>query len=135
MDILFYEILKEELISHNEKSGKPYGNVIVPFATSKTTYPHTVFKEIRNVTNTQFNSPHDRVASVGYRTDIYAKNKNSIDNETIARQVAQIVDRFFTYKGLPRVSFNVSFEGQDQCICHIVMTYMGNLSEYRRNII
>ena len=135
MDILFYDILKQELTEYNEKIERPYGNVIVPFATSKTTYPHTVFKEIRNTTNTQFDSPHDRVANVGYRIDVYAKTQNEIDKEAIARQVAKAMNDFFDFKRLPRVSFNVSFEGQNQCICHIVMMYNGNLSEFRRRFI
>ena len=135
MDILFYEILKQELIEYNNSYDKPYGNEIVPFATSNTTYPHTVFKEIRNTTNTQFDTPHDRVANVGYRIDVYAKTQNSIDKETIARQVAKLVDGFFTMKRVPRVSFNVTFEGQNQSICHIMMTYNSNLSEFRRRFI
>lgn len=135
MDILFYDKINQELKNHNEKYGKPYGNEIVPHAVSQTHYPHTVFQEIRNTTNTQFNSPHDRVASVGYRIDVYAKDKNTLDRETIARQVAYIMDKFFTNRNVPRVSFNVMFEGQNQSICHIIMMYDSNLSEFRRNFI
>lgn len=135
MDILFYELLKKDLIRYNEFCQKPYGNEIVPFPTTDTTFPHTVFREIRNTTNTQFDSPHDRVANVGYRADIYAKTKNFIDKETIAREIAKMIDDFFTQLRVPRVSFNTSFEGQNQSICHIMLTYNGNLSEFRRKFI
>ena len=135
MDVLFYEKIKKELENHNEKYGKPYGNEIVPHAVSQTHYPHTVFQEIRNTTNTQFNSCHDRVANVGYRIDIYAKNKNTLDREIIARQVAQIIDKFFAIRKVARVSFNVMFEGHNQSICHIIMMYDSNLSEFRRSFI
>lgn len=134
MDILTYEYLKEGLKDYNEQSGKPRGNVIVSYATENTTYPHTVFQEIRNV-GTNFNSDFERVASVGYSVRIYAKTKGKIDKQTIAREIAQMVDNYMRYFKLTRVSFNANESLNDDSIFEIIMTYSGNLHENRRRFI
>ena len=134
MDILAYEYLKEGLKDFNEKSGKPYGNVIVSYPTSKTTYPHTVFDEIRNV-GTNLNSDFDRVGSVGYSVRVYAKTKGNVDKQKIAREVAQMCDNYLRHFKLSRVSFNANESVNDNSIYEIIMTYSGNLHENRRNFI
>ena len=134
MDILAYEYLREGLKDFNEQSGKPRGNVIVTFATKDTTYPHTVFDEIRNVA-TNFNSCFDRVASTGYSARIYAKTKGNITKQQIAREIAQMVDQYLTYCGLTRVSYNANPSVNDDSIYEVIMTYSGNLHENRRNFI
>ena len=135
MDILTYEYVKQGLEDYNEQIGKPYGNVIVSYPTTNSTYPHTVFDEIRNVANPNYNSCYERLASVGYRVDIYAKTKGSITKQIIARKIAQEVDEYLTNVGLTRVSFNVSEIENDSSIYHIIMTYSGNLQENRRRFI
>jgi hypothetical protein len=132
MDILAYEYLKEGLKDFNEGSGKPYGNVIVSYPASKSTYPHTVFDEIRNVANASYNTDFDRVSSNGYVARIYAKNKGNKDKQTIAREVAQMVDKYLTYCGLARISYNANESVNDNSIYEIIMTYSGNLHENRR---
>ena len=134
MDIIAYEKLKNGLEDFNEKSGKPYGNVIVPYSTSNSTYPHTVVDEIRNV-GTNFNTDFDRVASVGYSVRVYAKTKGEIDKKTIAREVARMCDNYFRRFLLSRVSFNANESVNDNSIYEIIMTYAGNLHENRRNFI
>lgn len=131
MDILVYEYLKKGLENYNAMLGKPRGNVIVPYPTTDTTYPHTAFKEIRNVDNLVV----ERVASVGYRVDIYAKTKGKIDKQKIAREIAQKMDKFLSSKKLKRISYNENPQENDNSIYHIVMTYSGNLYEVRRTFI
>ena len=82
MDILAYEYLKQGLKNYNDKIGKPRGNVVVSYPTKDTTYPHTVFDEIRNVENLV----SQKVASTGYKVDIYAKTKGKIDKQIIVRK-------------------------------------------------
>lgn len=135
MDILTYEYLKEGLKDYNEQSGKPRGNVIVSYATENTTYPHTVFGEIRNVANSSFNTCFERVSSTGYMARIYAKTKGKVDKQTIAREIAQMVDTYCTYVGLLRISYNANESLNDDSIFEIIMTYSGNLHENRRNFI
>jgi hypothetical protein len=134
MDILTYEYLFEGLVAFNEKSGKPRGNIIVHFPTTNTTYPHTVLDEIRNV-GTDFNSNFDRVGSVGYAVRIYAKTKGKIDKQTIAREVAQMVDNYMRHFKLSRISYNANERVNDNSIYEIIMTYSGNLHENRRKFI
>lgn len=135
MDILAYEYILNGLKEHNAKCGKPRGNVVVPYPTTDTTFPHTVLEEIRNVANPMYNTCYERVASVGYRADIYAKTKGNITKQQIARECAKIVDEYLTGVGLTRISFNVMELENDGAIYHIVMTYSGNLHENRRKLI
>ena len=135
MDILAYEELKQGLKEYNDALGKPRGNVIVSYSTANTTYPHTVLTEIRNVANPSFNSDFDRVASVGYSVRIYAKTKGNITKQQIAREIAQMVDKYLTNCHLTRVSYNANESVNDNSIYEIIMTYSGNLHENRRKFI
>lgn len=135
MDIYALDCLEEGLKKYNEENGKPYGNVIVPYATSKPTYPYTVIDETRNVANASYNSPLDRVASVGYVVRIYAKKKGEIDKKTIAREVSQFVDKYLSSLLLLRTSYNARESVNDNSIYEIIMTYSGNLLENRRKFI
>lgn len=135
MDILAYNYLYDGLVDMNEKSGKPRGNVVVHYPTANPTYPYTVFDEIRNVANASYNTAFDRVASTGYVARIYAKTKGKVDKQTIAREVAQMVDKYLTYCGLLRISYNANESVNDNSIYEIIMTYSGNLHENRRKFI
>lgn len=134
MDILAYEYLKEGLETYNEENGKPYENDVVGKAPKTPTYPLTIFNEIRNV-STDLNSPHERVASVGYSVKIEAKNKGKIGNQTIAREIAQFVNYYLEYFNLKRISYNENTSVNDDSIYEIIMTYSGNLHENRRKFI
>ena len=135
MDILAYEYMLQGLKDYNATIEQNYGNVIVATPPTNPTYPLTVFDEIRNVANLNYNSCYERVASVGYRADIYAKTKGSVSKQIIARRIAQEVDKYLTNVGLTRVSFNVSELENDSSIYHIIITYSGNLHENRRKLI
>lgn len=135
MDILAYEYMLQGLKDYNATIEQNYGNVVVSTPPTNPTYPLTVFDEIRNVANPNYNSCYERVASVGYRADIYAKTKGSVSKQIIARRIAQEVDRYLTNVGLTRVSFNVSELENDSSIYHIIITYSGNLHENRRKLI
>lgn len=134
MDILTYEGLKEGMKSYNDKYGKPYGNSIVGKSPKNPTYPLTIFNEIRNV-STSINSVADRVGSMGYSVRIEAKNKGKIDNQTIAREVAQFINRYLEHFNLTRISYNENTSVNDDSIYEIIMTYSGNLHENRRKFI
>jgi hypothetical protein len=135
MDILAYDYILQGLKEYNANEGKPHGNTVVPFPTKDTAFPLTVFEEIRNTANPLYNTCFDRLASVGYRADIYAKTKGKVNKQTIAREIAQFVDRYLTVIGLTRISFNVMELENEGAICHITMTYSGNLHENRRKLI
>lgn len=135
MDILAYEYILENLKAYNASLSQNYGNTVVATPPSNPTYPLTVFDEIRNVANTTYNTCFERVASVGYRADIYAKTKGNITKQIIARKIAQEVDNYLTSIGLTRISFNISELENDSSIYHIIITYSGNLHENRRRFI
>ena len=135
MDILAYDYVLQGLRDFNQKADKNYGNVVVPLPPSDRTFPLTVFAEIRNTANPLYNATHEKVASVGYRADIFAKTKGKVDKQTIAREIAVIVDEYLTNIGLTRISFNLEELVNDASIVRIILTYSGNLQETRRRFI
>lgn len=135
MDVLAYEYLKEGMIAYNEENGKPYGNAVVGKAPKTPTYPLTIFNEIRNVANASFNTIADRVGSMGYSVRIEAKDKGKVSNQTIAREIAQFINRYLEHFNLLRISYNENTSVNDDSIYEIIMTYSGNLHENRRKFI
>lgn len=136
MDIQAYSDILNGLKEYNSKLDKNYGNVVLAYPSTNPTYPYTIFDEIRNVANRDYNTPYDKVASVGYRADIYAKTKGNVSKQDIARFIAKEVDNYLTnYVGLLQVSYNVSELENDSSIYHIILTYSGNLYENRRRMI
>lgn len=135
MDIEVYDIILEDLKKYNDSLEKNYGNVVLSYPSIRPTYPYTVFDEIRNVANRHFNTVYDKVSSMGYRVDIFAKTKGSISKKTIARKLMKDIDDFLTNTvGLLQVSYNDNNNGleNDSSIFHIILTYSANLHENRR---
>jgi hypothetical protein len=135
MDILAYEYLKKGMQAYNEEKGKPHGNAIVGYARKTPTYPLTIFSEIRNTANASYNTCFERVASVGYSVRINAKTKGKVDKQTIAREIAQFIDRYLSSFNLTRISYNENPSVNDDSIYEVIMTYSGNLHENRRKFI
>ena len=135
MDILAYEYLKKGMEAYNADNGKPHGNAIVGYAPKDPTYPLTIFSEIRNTANFSYNTCFERVASVGYSVRISAKKKVKVDKQTIAREIAQFIDRYLSLFNLARISYNENPSVNDDSIYEIIMTYSGNLHENRRKFI
>ena len=136
MEVELYEKILESLKKYNSSIPQNYGNEIVSISPTNPTYPLTVFDEIRNVANRYYNTPYERVSSVGYRLDIYAKTKGNVTKQTIARRIAKEMDCFMTdHVGLLRVGYAVSELENDSSIYHIILTYDGNLNEHRNDFI
>ena len=135
MDIYAYDYLLEGLKKFNNSQERNYGNTVVSRPTTDTEFPLTIFEEIRNVANANFNTCFDRVASVGYMVKIYAKTKGNMDRQMIARKCAKICDDYLSSVGLLRVSYNANEAVNDNSIFEIIMTYSGNLHENRRKFI
>lgn len=135
MDINAYEYLLNGLRKHNASLTENFGNEILEYQSTDTTYPNTVFQEVRNLTNPSFNSDFDRVASVGYSVEIYAKTKGNIDKKTIARNLAKSIDDYLRRFRLSRISFNCFDLENEASIFLIVMTYSGNLHENKLRFI
>lgn len=135
MDIETYPLLLDGLKEYIGSLEKNYGNTVLAYPTIKPTYPCTVFDEIRNIANASYNTCHDRVASVGYRVDVFAKSKGRLTKQDITREIARQVDKYLTSVGLLRVSFNASELENDSSVYHIIMMYSATLFENRRKFI
>lgn len=135
MDIITCDLILEGLQEYNNSLDINYGNVVVSYPTSDTHYPYAVFDEIRNVAMQNHRGLVDRVASLGYRLDIYAKTKGKMSKRTIARYLAEKLDTYLNSIGLSQISYNISELENDSTIYHIIITYSGNLLENRRKLI
>lgn len=135
MDIYAYEHIVKGLENFNELKDKPFGNTVVQIAPTKPTYPLTVVDEIRNIAIKNYNTEYGKFSNLGFRVDIFAKTKGKISKQTIAREISELVDEYFSSIGLTRVSFNISELENDSSIYHIILTFSGTLNEYRRKFI
>jgi hypothetical protein len=142
MDNKVYFDIIEALKEYNKSLSENYGNAIYSLPpklndNQNLKFPITRFSQIRNVANPLFNYSFERVASVGFSLDIFAKDKGTkkLRNE-IALDLAQKFDAFLTNRcGLLLISYNeFDLEAQGS-IYRITMTYSGNLHENRRRFI
>jgi hypothetical protein len=142
MDNKVYFDILEALKEYNKSLSENYGNAIYSLPpklndNQNLKFPITRFSQIRNVANSSYNSCFERVASVGFSLDIFAKDKGTkkLRNE-IALDLAQKFDAFLTnICGLLRISYNeFDLEAQGS-IYRITITYSGNLHENRRRFI
>lgn len=137
MDIKANKELYYSLKEYNKQLNNNYGNVILDAAPiEKKVYPYTIFRTIRDVSNKNYNSCFGKISEKGYKIDIYAQNKGTKHTkETIAENIAEQLDEFMSFIGLNRVSYNsIDFENEGTTL-HLILTYSGNLDEYRRKFI
>lgn len=133
MDIEIGDAIFDALKLYNEKMGAPYGNVVVPMPTATPTYPYSVFDEITNLQDKNYTSHFDRISTVGYKLEIYAKTKDGVDKRTIARSVAKFLNDFLTDKiGLWQIGYNPIPQVNKNSIYQITITYMAKLHENRK---
>jgi hypothetical protein len=136
MNICAYENIFSGMKEYNDSLAENYGNAVVSTPPKSPTFPLTVFDEIRNVANRDYNGCFERLSSLGYRVDIFAKNQKNKTKQEIARELAKKFDIYMTdYVGLLRVSFNVNDNENDGSTYHIIMTYEGIFHENRMNFI
>lgn len=134
MDVHAYKDLYNSYEAYNDSLENNYGNIVTDLPPNRPELPITVFSEVRNVA-TAFNSCFGKVASVGYRVDIFAQDKGEISRIDIAREIAQQADEFFTALGLQCTSFNANALYDEGGTYRIMLVYSGNLDESRRRFI
>lgn len=135
MDIIAFKNIKASLKAYNDSLPQNYGNTIVSLPPENPEYPLTRVNEIRNLPNSLYDTPLDRVASIGIRVIIDAKDKGNMSREDIAREIAALMNEYFVNIGLSRTSFNITELQNEGSIFRIIMVYSGNLHENRRNFI
>ena len=139
MDIQLYNDILDGLKKWNTAQGAPFGNSVAPMQTTDTKYPLSVFAEINNTANRQFNTCYDRLATLGYRLTVFAKDYRKdgvkVDKQSVARQVAQTMNEFLTdVVGLHQIGFSARPLLNDNSIFQIDLTYAADLHENRRTI-
>lgn len=96
-----YEALEIALNEFNNKSG--FKANISSYSPDEPKYPLIIFTEVRNQPKSHFYSVRERVSSVGYRIDIFAKTaiitktdktKEVTNKQQICRQLMQFLTDF-----------------------------------------
>ncbi len=101
-------------------------------------YPIVILDETRNTPYSSFKGFVERVASIGYRIDIYAR---TVDGEqtkqSICRALAKVCDEFMTGKaGLRQISWNaVDGAGTNGELYRVMITYTGAYLENKQRIL
>lgn len=142
MDNKVYFQILNSLKVYNKSLSKNYGAEIYSLRpklnkNTELKFPIVRFYQVGNAQNPSFNSPFDRVSSVRYVLDIFAKDKgNKVLRNEIALDLAEKFDAFLSNNcNLLRQSTNeFDLEGEGS-IYRITMTYSGNLHENRRKFI
>jgi hypothetical protein len=94
-----------------------------------------MISEIRNTANPSYNTPFERVASIGFSVDIYAQSQGDISKKTIARELAKLADEYMSAINLLRSGFVPDGLVRDASLHRIIMTFTGSLHENTRRII
>ena len=135
MDIQVYNYVLQGFRDYNS-TVENYGNTIEETQPkSKVKFPLTIVKEVRNVVYGAYTTGYQRVSSIGFLVEIYAKDKGEHTKTQIARELALIADNYFSSIGLQRVSFNLDENLNNGSVCSIILTYNGTLLENRRRFI
>jgi hypothetical protein len=133
MDIQVYENILQGLKDHNKAIGAPHGNAVVRYPTAESTYPHAYFRETTNLADPVYNGRLDKVSTLGYALTVYAKQKNKVPKDIIAREVAQELNSYLTeVVGLKQIGYNYLPQVNDNSICAVVITYTVQLHENRQ---
>ena len=138
MDIQVYDAIKDGLKAHFAALNltKSYNPDIVGFEPSNPKYPMIKIDESRNVPYGNFTGKREKVASLGYRIDIYAKTTGSLSKQHIARTLAKHCEDYLNCIGLKLVSWNrFENDGLNGDLYHIIMMYNASYNENRQTIL
>lgn len=138
MDIEVYDDIYASLEKYIDENQNAFRKAaITHYPPTSPKCPLVIFDEVRNQPKLHtFGEIPDRVANLGYRVRIYAKQIGSNSKQKIARQIAQQVDSFLIENvGLRQVSMNPEPTLDDGEIYGIVLMYTASFYENRRNFI
>lgn len=133
MDITVYDKLYEALnaaITDFNETVK-YNVALAHYAPKSPQYPLILLSENRNVPLGRYYGSRERISSLGYTVEIYAKDKAPLSKQDICRQIMQFVVDFMQDKiGLPLISNN-SFdrEGTNGEIYRTVLVFQRSYYE------
>lgn len=133
-----YEALEAALTEFNNASG--FGATLSPYSPDEPKYPLVILTEVRNQPRNRFYGTRERVSSLGYRVDIFAKTalitkpnktKEPYTKQQICRQLMQFIAEFMEYKlGFNLISNNpfdsVGTQGE---LYQIILVFQQNYLE------
>ena len=142
MDINVYPAIKSGLETHFDSLfeaktiSKTYKPAIVGFEPTNPTYPMLKIEEIRNTPYADFRGNRETIASLGYKVDIYAKQKVGVSKQDVARNIAKYANDYLTCIGLKQMSWNtIPNDGTNGDLYHIIIMYSTSYFEQRKTIL
>lgn len=99
-------------------------------------YPIIIFREVRNQPYFSSGGYLERIASLGYRVDVWTKDNNNQTKQELARDLAFAANEILTKKvGLKQVAWNESENESDGDLYNVVMTYSAPYFENKRKFL
>lgn len=135
MDIQVYNNIYSGLQTYIAEKGNPYGVTVVNDVTTDTKYPFIFIEEPTNTPYNDYERGYERVSLNTYRVEVFAKNKNKVSKQQIARELAQLVDNFMIMIGLNRTSSNANTPTMDGALYRYTSMYNGYWHENRNRFI
>lgn len=100
-----YEVVERAITDFNV--GREYKVTITTVSPQTPKYPLVVFEEITNQPRTRYYGSREQISTLGYRFNIFAKAVKSKTNQTICREIMQVIVDFMQKKiGLNLISNN-----------------------------
>jgi hypothetical protein len=135
MDIQVYNDIYSGLQTYIAEKGNPYGVTVVNDVTTDTKYPFIFIEEPTNTPYNGYERGYEKVSLNTYRIEVFAKNKNKVSKQQIARELAQLVDNFMIMIGLNRTSSNANTPTMDGALYRYTSMYNGYWHENRNRFI
>lgn len=133
MDIKIYNDVFTDLKQQMEKEINVSVLRVAPVSPK---YPIIIFREVRNQPYFSNGGYLERVASLGYRVDVWAKDNNNKTKQELARELAFFANDFLTKKvGFKQVSWNESENESGGDLYNVIVTYSAPYFENKRKIL
>lgn len=137
MDIQIYNTIFDEF-KYNMENFCDYHVAVEHYEPLSPQYPLVILKEIRNNPYGTNRGLLERVSSLGYRIDVFAKTNGEKTHQTIARKIADMSNTFLTWHvGLKQVSMNeerLNTE-KDGDLYHVIIIYSADYFENKKRIL
>lgn len=130
-----YEAVEKAITDFNAKSG--YKVALAHYAPNSPQYPLVMLYENRNQPLTRYYGSRERISSLGYTVEIYAKTVKGKTKQQVAREIMQFVVDFMQNEIKIGLISNNEFDSTDQKreIYRIVLVFQRPFYENKETFI
>lgn len=130
-----YEAVERAITTFNATSA--YKVALAHYAPNEPKYPLVILTENRNQPLTRYYGSRERISSLGYTVEIYAKTYKGKTKQQVAREIMQFVVDFMQNEIKIRLISNNEFDSTDQKreIYRIVLVFQRPFYENKETFI